>query len=73
MIVCCCNAFNDRAVDAAISGGARSVGQVYKAIGAAPKCGLCKDLIREHIGRRLESAGALVPMPADGRTHASIG
>jgi bacterioferritin-associated ferredoxin len=66
MIVCCCNAFNDRAVDAAISEGARSVAQVYKTLGVAPRCGTCKDVIRGLINDRL----ALMPC---GNVTAPIG
>ena len=64
MIVCCCNAFNDRAVDAAISDGARSVAQVYKTIGVTPRCGACKDVIRGLINSRLEAAPAAAQMPS---------
>lgn len=64
MIVCCCNAFNDRAVDAAISEGARSVAQVYKTIGVTPRCGTCKDVIRGLISSRLDLAPSAPQMPA---------
>lgn len=64
MIVCCCNAFNDRAVETAISGGARSVAQVYKAIGVTPRCGTCKDEIQSRISERLGGMGADRPMAA---------
>jgi len=56
MIVCCCNAFNDRDVDTVIAGGACSVAQVYKAIGVTPRCGKCKDAIRDQIDSRLAIA-----------------
>jgi bacterioferritin-associated ferredoxin len=64
MIVCCCNAFNDRAVDTAISGGARSVAQVYKAIGVTPRCGTCKSAIQSRITDRLGMAVSEPQMPA---------
>lgn len=59
MYVCLCNAINDGAVDHAIAGGAESVAQVYRRIGAAPRCGKCKDMIRERIARHAASVAAL--------------
>lgn len=59
MIVCCCNAFNDRDVDGVIANGAATVGQVYKAIGVTPRCGKCKDIIRDRITGRLAQAHQL--------------
>ena len=60
MYVCLCNAFTDRCVDRAIADGAATVSQVYRQIGAAPRCGKCKDMIRARIQERAPSA-ALEP------------
>lgn len=52
MYVCICNALNTGAVDRAINGGAATPAQVYKALGAAPQCGKCKDMIRGLLAER---------------------
>ncbi len=53
MYVCICNALNCRSVTRAIDGGAATVAQVYKTLGAVPQCGKCKDLIREMLADRV--------------------
>ena len=60
MYICICNALNSGAVDQAIEDGAATPAQVYKALGAAPQCGKCKEMIRELLDERLASGmGAL--------------
>jgi len=41
MIVCICNAFNERQVRQAASAGARKPADVYRALGVRPQCGRC--------------------------------
>ena len=52
MIVCQCRVVSDRDVDAAMSAGARTVGSVCRATGAAQECGSCifsvKTLVCRH-------------------------
>ncbi len=52
MIVCQCRVVSDRAVDAALAGGARSVSAVCRTTGAAQDCGSCiftvKALVCQH-------------------------
>ena len=52
MVVCSCKAVSDRAVKAAVAGGARSVEEVSEACSAASDCGGCwstlEQLIDEH-------------------------
>ena len=52
MIVCQCRVVSDRAVDAAVAGGARTVAAVCRATGAAQECGSCiftvKALVCQH-------------------------
>lgn len=56
MYVCLCNGFTDRCVDRAIENGAKTLGQVYKQIGAAPDCGRCGSAIRERLQTRVDEA-----------------
>jgi bacterioferritin-associated ferredoxin len=67
MYVCVCNALNTRTVTEAIDDGAETVGQVYRACGAVPQCGKCKDLIREMLAERAPThvTGPIPGMPAD--------
>lgn len=64
MYVCLCNAFNDGAVDRVIAEGAATVAQVYRGLGVAPRCGKCKDMIRERLDAR--RAGQTAMMAAAG-------
>ncbi|KAA1425015.1 (2Fe-2S)-binding protein [Mumia zhuanghuii] len=52
MIVCQCKVVSDQAVDAAVAAGARTVGAVCRATGAAQDCGACifsvKALVCRH-------------------------
>jgi len=58
VIVCQCRVVSDRAVDAALADGARSVGAVCRATGAAQDCGSCiftvKALVCQHQERERE-------------------
>ena len=58
MYVCVCNAINTRAIATAIDDGASSVAQVYKAVGALPQCGKCKQYIRSMLDERATNAGS---------------
>jgi bacterioferritin-associated ferredoxin len=58
MIVCQCGVVTDRAVEAAVVAGARTVSAVCHATGAAQRCGTCvftvKALICSHRERQLD-------------------
>jgi bacterioferritin-associated ferredoxin len=41
MYVCICNALNERQVDAAVTGGAKQLAQVFAHHGCAVQCGKC--------------------------------
>ena len=65
MIVCQCRVVSDRAVDAALAAGARSVSAVCRSTGASQDCGSCiftvKALVCQHQQserERLEVNGA---------------
>ncbi len=64
MYICICNALNCGAVGQAIDDGAATPAQVYKALGAAPQCGKCKDIIRELLDERQAAAGGAELEPA---------
>jgi bacterioferritin-associated ferredoxin len=49
MIVCHCNRVNDRAIRAAVRGGAYSVEDVAECCGAAGRCGGCAPHVEEII------------------------
>jgi bacterioferritin-associated ferredoxin len=51
MIVCHCRVVTDRDVDAARAEGARTVGAVCRATGAAQDCGACIFSIKNLVGR----------------------
>ena len=52
MIVCQCHVVTDAAVQAAVAGGARSLGAVCRETGAGRDCGVCvfsvRRLVCEH-------------------------
>lgn len=52
MYVCICNAFTDKDVDQALSDGARTLPDVFRAMGCQPNCGRCcthmRGMIRKH-------------------------
>lgn len=58
MIVCHCRVVSDRAIDAAVADGARSLGAVCRSTGAAQDCGTCiftvKSLVCQHLERDLD-------------------
>jgi bacterioferritin-associated ferredoxin len=56
MIVCHCRVVTDRDVDAALDGGARTVGAVCRATGAAQDCGACIFSVKALVSRRDEEA-----------------
>lgn len=57
MIVCQCRVVSDTAVEAALADGARTVGAVCRATGAAQDCGSCiftmKALVCQHREREI--------------------
>jgi len=50
MFVCLCNGFTERAVEAAVAAGSRSVAQVYRALDCRPQCGKCVPTVRAMVG-----------------------
>lgn len=60
MIVCHCQVVTDRDVDAALSDGARSVGAVCRATGAAQECGSCIFTVRALVCQHEEAERALL-------------
>jgi bacterioferritin-associated ferredoxin len=54
MIVCVCNELNGARVEAAISAGAKTADQVYKACGVERKCGRCQETINVMIEEALQ-------------------
>ncbi len=59
MVVCHCNAVNDRAIRAEIESGALDVSQVAERCGAGADCGGCQPLVE-----RLLATFGLEPEPA---------
>jgi len=47
MIVCVCNRLNETRIRAAITAGADTPEEVYRACGAERKCGRCRETIVE--------------------------
>ncbi len=64
MIVCQCRVVSDSAVDRALAGGARSVGSVCRATGAAQDCGSCIFTVKALVCRHHEQQDAI--LAADG-------
>jgi len=54
MLVCLCHPSSDRAIDAVIDDGARTVEEIGQRCGAGTGCGACVDDLRE----RLQQKGA---------------
>jgi len=54
MLVCLCHPSSDRAIDAVIDDGARTVEEIGQRCGAGTGCGACVDELRE----RLQQKGA---------------
>lgn len=63
-IVCHCRVVSDRAIDAAIAEGARTVGAVCRSTGAAQDCGTCIFSVKARVCRHVEQEAAL--LDADG-------
>lgn len=53
MIVCSCNVFTDHDVRAALAGkvSPHTVDEVYSSLGFAPRCGRCRETIRDIMGQ----------------------
>lgn len=49
MILCLCEAVNERTIDATICEGAGSVREIGRRCGAGTGCGMCKADLRERI------------------------
>ena len=60
MIVCQCRVVTDGAIDAAVSGGARTVSSVCRATGAAQDCGSCVFTVKALMCQHRVQAAALL-------------
>ncbi len=52
MIICLCNAINDKMLEGAIASGVGSVCDVFRQAGCRPQCGKCVPEIRETLQGR---------------------
>lgn len=59
MIVCICNALNDKTLAAAVGRDVCSVGEVFRRCGGRPQCGKCLPDIAEIIEQKRAPASAL--------------
>ena len=64
MLVCHCRVVSERAVDAAISAGARDARSVVRATHAGTGCGGCLSSLRARIEQALGPASADATSPA---------
>lgn len=60
MIVCQCRVVSDRAVDAALADGARTVSAVCRTTGAAQDCGSCIFTVKKLVCQHHEQETALL-------------
>jgi bacterioferritin-associated ferredoxin len=60
MIVCQCGVVTDRAIEAAVATGARTVSAVCRATGAAQSCGTCIFTVKALTCRHLDGESELV-------------
>jgi bacterioferritin-associated ferredoxin len=65
MYVCICKAVTERAVKAAIAGGAGSVDEVGRCTGAGTDCGSCRLKIARELSRAAESSPSAGPAVAE--------
>ncbi|WP_081816751.1 (2Fe-2S)-binding protein [Fodinicurvata fenggangensis] len=59
MYVCLCNGFTCRDVRRSIEEGAGTVAQVYRAQGAKPNCGRCRETISDILTEERTSSDSL--------------
>ncbi len=59
MVVCHCEAVNDRVIHAALDAGSLSLPEITSACGAGSHCGGCVDTIRGLLEERAETLVAL--------------
>ena len=52
MYICLCNGFTDGEVRSMAAACDGSVAEIYRSLGARPKCGKCVPLVREIVARR---------------------
>lgn len=60
MIVCHCRVVTDRDLDAAVADGARTLGALCRATGAAQDCGSCIFTVRARICDHQENSRILL-------------
>lgn len=58
MIVCHCTVVTDRAISAAVSTGARTLGQVCQSTGAGKDCGACVFSVKRLMGEAEKGHGS---------------
>jgi bacterioferritin-associated ferredoxin len=66
MIVCVCRGVSDRAIRAAVAGGAKSIDEIADACRAGDGCGACHDELRRLAGDSggARPSGCIVPVAA---------
>ena len=64
--ICNCNGLNERAIEATVSGGAKSVAEVYRRNSCAVRCGRCVPEICERLRRVRAARGVGIDVGASG-------
>ena len=62
MYVCNCNGLNERAVDKAISDGAKTAREVYRYHGCQVRCGRCAEEICERLRDSRGESRSVIPV-----------
>ncbi|MEQ9640983.1 MAG: (2Fe-2S)-binding protein [Alphaproteobacteria bacterium] len=66
MYLCICNAIRESEVDGLVAGGgARTVGDVYRALGKQPQCGSCASAVRDRVKSITGNTAATLPVAAE--------
>lgn len=47
MFICICNQLKEREVAAVVENGVSTLGDMFKALGCAPRCGMCVPYLQE--------------------------
>ncbi|WP_439816014.1 (2Fe-2S)-binding protein [Zavarzinia sp. CC-PAN008] len=65
MYTCICNALRERQVEAAISSGAQSSGEVFRALDCRPQCGRCVPEVCAKLRARRNACGRMLGVAAE--------
>ncbi len=66
MYLCICNAIREREVDGLVAeGDARTVSDVYRALGKQPQCGSCASAIRDRVKAVTGESVPTLPIAAE--------